>query len=297
MQIANFSFRCPFHNDKPLILKHEGNRHCCSDCCFFLEQQGEILFANYGPKNPFNFSITPQDINVVDRNESGLRQAYRKLTSTTSKSHYNFSNLKLNFANKKILIIGGGELGMGDCFEENQSTIRLDVYKGKHNSLLADAHAIPFANEEFDLVIIQAVLEHLLFPNKAISEIYRVLKDNGTVYSEVPFLQSVHEGIFDFSRYTMTGHCVLFKNFQIKEFGAVAGSRASLNWVVRDTFRSLGLKKIGTIFFTIFRIFGIILPNQNKVPACNGTFVLAQKNITRGGSITNLEDLGIYSGL
>ena len=83
--------------------------------------------------------------------------------------------------------------------------------------MLADAHAIPFANDEFDLVVIQAVLEHLLFPSKAVEEIFRVLKDGGFVYSEV-HPTSVHEGVFDFSRYTMTEYSVLFEDFRIKKF-------------------------------------------------------------------------------
>ena len=160
-------------------------------------------------------------------------------------------------------------------------TIRLDVYKGLENSLLADAHAIPFANDEFDLVIIQAVFEHLLFPSKVVEEIFRVLKDGGFVYSEVPFLQSVHEGIFDFSRYTMTGHSVLFKDFQIKKFGIVSGSFTSLNWSIRDAFRSIGFGMIGKILFLVFRLLGIFLPKQNQVSACNGTFILAQKIVQK----------------
>jgi len=123
------------------------------------------------------------------------------------------------------------------------------------------------------------------------------LKDGGFVYSEVPFLQSVHEGIFDFSRYTMTGHSVLFKDFQIKNFGIVSGSFASLNWSVRDAFRSIGIGKIGKVLFLVFRLLGILLPKQNQVSACNGTFILAQKDCSKGGSIRTKEDLRKFSGL
>ena len=162
---------------------------------------------------------------------------------------------------------------------------------------LRDAHAIPFANDEFDLVVIQAVLEHLLFPSKAVDEIFRVLKDGGFVYSEVPFLQSVHEGVFDFSRYTMTGHSVLFKDFQIKKFGIVSGSFTSLNWSIRDVLRSIGLGMIGKILFLIFRLLGTFLPKHSQVSACNGTYILAQKDCSKGGSIRTMEDLQKFSGL
>ena len=63
---------------------------------------------------------------------------------------------------------------------------------------------MPF--KEIDLVIIQAVLEHVMYPNKVVSEIYRVLKNDGLIYSETPFMQQVHEGPYDFSRFTESGH-------------------------------------------------------------------------------------------
>lgn len=36
-------------------------------------------------------------------------------------------------------------------------------------------------------------------------EITRVLKEGDFVYSEVPFLQAVHEGAYDFTRFTLGG--------------------------------------------------------------------------------------------
>ena len=89
---------------------------------------------------------------------------------------------------------------------------------------IADAHNIPIVNEYFDCVIIQAVLEHVLRPNQVVNEIFRVLKANGIVYSETPFLQQVHEGPYDFTRFTESGHRYLFKNFELIKSGASDGA-------------------------------------------------------------------------
>ena len=37
---------------------------------------------------------------------------------------------------------------------------------------------------------------------------------SGIVYAETPFMQQVHEGAYDFTRYTVLGHRYLFKKFK-----------------------------------------------------------------------------------
>ncbi|MEZ5361501.1 MAG: class I SAM-dependent methyltransferase [Bryobacterales bacterium] len=66
--------------------------------------------------------------------------------------------------------------------------------------MLCDAQRIPFADATFDAVVAQAMLEHVADPVRAVGEIWRVLKP-GLVYSETPFLQQVHAGPYDFTRY------------------------------------------------------------------------------------------------
>ena len=54
---------------------------------------------------------------------------------------------------------------------------------------------------------------------------------------------------------------------------------------------------VGQILFLVFRLLGTFLPKQNQVSACNGTFILAQKDCSNGGSIRTMEDLQKFSGL
>lgn len=58
----------------------------------------------------------------------------------------------------------------------------------KQNALLiqADAEHLPFSNNTFNRIIISEVLEHLTEDQKALSEIFRVLKPNGIVLITVP---------------------------------------------------------------------------------------------------------------
>ena len=147
----------------------------------------------------------------------------------TKKNIYKIINLLNVYKNPRILIIGGGTMGNGiENLYKFENIISFDIYSSKHITLIADAHSLPFKNLSFDLVIIQAVLEHVLEPNLVVSEIERVTKGNGLVYSETPFMQQVHEGAYDFTRFTESGHRYLFKNFDCINSGFTKGLGTSL---------------------------------------------------------------------
>lgn len=60
--------------------------------------------------------------------------------------------------------------------------------KNGHNVKKLDMHnLIDFNNESFDVVYSSHALEHALYPNKVISEIYRVLKNDGIFMLVLPF--------------------------------------------------------------------------------------------------------------
>lgn len=52
--------------------------------------------------------------------------------------------------------------------------------------LRADARALPFPNESFDVVFSQGVLEHFRDPHTVLREQYRVLRPGGFIVAEVP---------------------------------------------------------------------------------------------------------------
>jgi len=108
-----------------------------------------------------------------------------------------------------------------------------DIYASPNVQLVADAHAIPLADGCADAVWIQAVLEHVLDPARVASEIARVLRPGGYVYAETPFMQQVHEGAYDFTRFTQSGHRWLFRAFEAVDEGVIDGPSGALRWAVR----------------------------------------------------------------
>ena len=138
--------------------------------------------------------------------------------------------------NPKVLILGGSIVGRGlqeilslPCIQFVES----DVSFGPRTSLISDAHDLPFEDKTFDGVIVQAVLEHVVDPYRCVDEIHRVLSDNGIVYAETAFMQPVHGGGYEFTRFTYLGHRRLFRKFQEICSGAEGGLGMALAWVYR----------------------------------------------------------------
>jgi SAM-dependent methyltransferase len=155
--------------------------------------------------------------------------------SNLGKSNFRFLEDLLLKSNQhpRVLVVGGSIIGDGmhDFVESpNLDIVEGDVSHGPRTKIIFDAHTIPYASERFDCVIVQAVLEHVMDPIRCVAEIYRVLKPGGVVYAETPFMQQVHGGPYDFTRFTRSGHRRLFRNFKEVKSGATAGSGTALAW-------------------------------------------------------------------
>jgi SAM-dependent methyltransferase len=142
----------------------------------------------------------------------------------------------------RVLAVGGGSRGGGteSLYGSQLTVIGTDVYASPETAVVSDGHALPFADASFDGVLIQAVLEHVLEPARVVAEIHRVLKPDGLVYAETPFMQQVHEAAYDFTRFTLSGHRWLFRRFEEVEAGPTATSGVALLWAITFFFRSLG---------------------------------------------------------
>lgn len=94
---------------------------------------------------------------------------------------------------------------------------------GTRPDVFADAARIPFADQVFDAVILFDVLEHLEHPERAIAEIFRVLKPGGTLLMNTPFMYPLHDEPRDFRRWTHHGHELLARNagFAIERMDAI----------------------------------------------------------------------------
>lgn len=244
---------------------------------------------------------------VARRNYGGLTALAKKLVSppknATASNVAELMNLLTSESkaeNPRLLIVGGGSIGQGmqPLYDSSQiNVVAFDVYASNNIQFVADAHGIPFQSGTFDAVIIQAVLEHVLEPSKVVSEIYRVLKAKGVVYSETPFLQHVHEGAYDFTRFTESGHRYLFKHFALVKSGASAGAGTQLIWAIdnfsRGIFRSRVAGKVIKLLFFWLIYLDDLIPEKFNVDAASGCYFLGIKS---DKEITAKDAINHYKG-
>ena len=208
------------------------------------------------------------------------RENYRRLTAL----------LGARPEKPRILVVGGrtaGE-GMRELLDGHAfSIVESDVSFGPRTTLISDAHDIPFADHTFDAVIAQAVLEHVVDPQRCVAEIHRVLKPDGLVYSEVPFMQQVHGGRFDFTRFTHLGHRRLFRHFQEIGSGAVAGPGTAMAWsyeyfllaFARSRTARSGLLTLARCTAFCLKYFdGLLLDTPGGVDAASCTYFFGRKS-------------------
>lgn len=243
---------------------------------------------------------------VISRpSRKGIQALIKRLISPPKATTANnvrelLSLLKSKEKSPKLLFVGGGSIGQGmSPFYEDEDikVIGFDIYFSPLIHFIADAHQIPLADESIDCVIIQAVLEHVLDPSQVVAEIYRVLKSDGLVYAETPFLQQVHEGAYDFTRFTESGHRYLFKHFELIKSGASAGAGTQLLWTIdffsRSLFRSKAIGKILKLLFFWVQYLDKFIPENYSIDTASGVFFMGKKS---NKTITPKEIVRHYKG-
>jgi SAM-dependent methyltransferase len=271
--------------------------HCLSDRCIYSDQ-GFPLIDGRPVLIDFEDSIFPRS-NYGDGNGSAIR---REVTGKSLRSRLHllvdganpvatkncelFLHLvKARNDRPRILVVGGGAVGLGAdklYADPDIELIGTDVYASHSTSLLCDAHKLPFENGSFDGAWIQAVLEHVLEPHVVVAELHRVLKVDGLVYAETPFMQQVHEGAYDFTRFTQAGHRWLFRRFEEIRSGSVTGPAVALLWSMRYLLRALGLgeklSRIIPLMFFWIRFLDRFCKPEKASDAAGGVFFLGRRS-------------------
>ena len=130
--------------------------------------------------------------------------------------------LKIIGKQKKVLDLGSGKKRVAP------EAINIDIVFSPNVDIIGNIHNLPFKDEYFDLLIARAVLEHVKNPMAAVAEMRRVLKKDGYIYAEIPFLQPYHGAPGDFQRYTLDGIDSLFKDFEKIESGVCVGPTGAM---------------------------------------------------------------------
>jgi len=95
--------------------------------------------------------------------------------------------------------------------------IAVDLRRGTGVQVLGDAQALGLIDGVFDVVLCTEVLEHLPEPQRAVDEMFRVLKPGGTLILTTRFLFPIHDAPHDYFRFTKYGLRHLLRRFEIRE--------------------------------------------------------------------------------
>ena len=147
------------------------------------------------------------------------------------------------------------------------------------------------------------MLEHVVDPYRCCEEIFRVLKEKGVVYADTPFIQQVHGGRYDFTRFTHIGHRRLFRKFEEIDSGASCGPGMALAWSYKYFLTSFATSRRLRALLSIFaaatsfylKYFDYYLINKpGAIDSASGFYFIGRKAQT---VLPDKELLQLYKGL
>lgn len=197
----------------------------------------------------------------------------------------------------RVLMLGASIEGAGSgpfLRSPALEIVESDVSFGPRTLIVLDAHAIPYADCSFDCVVAQAVLEHVVDPQRCVAEIHRVLRPGGLVYAETPFMQQVHGGPYDFTRFTRSGHRRLFAHFDELASGMTGGPGTAFAWSYQYLLLSIfGYgERARLVVKTLARVSGFWLkyldhlaaPNPRAIDAASGIYFIGRRSAATFGA-------------
>lgn len=197
------------------------------------------------------------------------------------------------FGDKKLSIL---DVGAGDCFAKEffagHKYTAMDITRGECIDIIGDVQNMPFDNNTFDLVLCSEVLEYILSTQKALNDIYRVLKERGVLLMSTPFMVGSDEDIY---RFTPSDLKKILKDtgFKVQKIKPIGGRYRMFGWQISKISYKIRKPKskllwplyylvkipIGLIFQIIipFLLFYIDSLDRKKIETC-GYVTIASKS-------------------
>jgi len=129
-----------------------------------------------------------------------------------------------------------------------------------------------------------------------------VLKRQGLVYADTPFMQQVHGRQYDFERFTYLGHRRLFRRFEEVDSGASCGPGMALAWSYSYFLMSFTQTKLLRHFIWAFssltsfylKYFDYLLINKpGTLDAASGYYFIGCKS---DHALSDRELISLYKG-
>lgn len=117
---------------------------------------------------------------------------------------------------------------------------------GSYHDTKADIAAdlnkpLPIDSAVADTVVSLSVMEHLCEPQTMLNEAFRILKPDGAMVLQVPFMWWVHEAPYDYYRYTRYGLVYMFEKAGFVDVKVVATSGFWVMWTLKFNYQTTRL--------------------------------------------------------
>ena len=156
----------------------------------------------------------------------------------------------------------GLDIGHDGTYEFSSDSItRLNIYAGKNIDVVCDGETYPFENETFDKIMLRCILEHVKKPLNILKECNRILKPNGKIVIEVPFVNPIHAAPDDYLRFTPNGLIELVKsiNLDVEDIFYVQDYNWAIRWIMWHKLKNTS-KRGFNYFFKMFLLKYLINP-------------------------------------
>lgn len=188
----------------------------------------------------------------------GVEKRYRPYSSNEVQVSKLIDEVKSKYKNPKILDVGAGGAPYLDEFKKIGEVLTLDIEHHSNLDVLADIHKLPFKGENFKIVTLFSVLEHLHSPWIALKDINRVLGDEGYIILIVPQYWHAHAFPSDYYRYTKYGveHLCKQAGFDVVYMRSTGGPFLVLFHVIELNF---GLDRSDILRRFLYNLLGKVL--------------------------------------
>ena len=136
--------------------------------------------------------------------------------------------------------------------------VGIDIKLRPGVNVIADTCFLPFKDGMFPVVLCTEVLEHVAYPENALSEMRRILRPGGKLLLTTRFIFPIHDAPHDFYRFTKYGLRHLLRDFDIRELKPELNTIATIAALVQRIAFQTDLRG-GKITRAIVLTFGLII--------------------------------------